>query len=263
MKVLYATDMDRTMIFSYRFIEEYPPDCEYSLVEEKEGKEISYMSNKVKSRLRDLNKNKHVVIVPVTTRSISEFERINLGINPHYAVTSNGGTILEYGKPLQEWEDYINSNIDRLTMMQLSMDIEDMESVDRPSKIIDSKYVFNKTKDIKAFDNEVAAIIAKYTDFTVVRQKDKVYGVPKCFNKAIALRWLQHKLSCDKLVASGDSELDLPMLAIADYAIIPEHGDLLKCGYVTGGRIANAGINSPLYTFDIIENLVNENKETK
>ena len=52
------------------------------------------------------------------------------------------------------------------------------------------------------------------------------------------------------------------MLAIADYAVIPEHGDLVKCGYVTEGRIVKGGIDSPLQTFDIIEQVLSECDET-
>lgn len=261
LKVLYATDMDRTMIFSHRFIEEYPPVSQYTLTEKVNGVEISYMSNKVRSRLHDLNKNKHVIVVPVTTRSIEEFERINLGTKTRYAIVSNGGTILEYGKPMEDWEKYINDNIDRFELADCALDMTEMSSTIRESKFIDNKYIFNKTDNPALYDTEVASLIAKYTNINFVRQKNKIYAIPKCFSKAIALRWLQNKLGCDKLVASGDSELDLPMLAIADYAVIPEHGDLIKCGYVTGGRIVNGGIDSPLQTFDIIEQVLDSSKQ--
>lgn len=260
MKILYATDMDRTMIFSHRFITEYPPVGSYSIAEvNSSGKVISYISDKVEDRLQELKDNSNVMIVPVTTRSMEEYNRINLGFIPKYAITSNGGTVLENGKLMQEWEDYLKDKIDKLELMSCGMDLEDLESVDRDSKVIDGKYVFTKTRDIKKFDEEISMLIIKYTNLNIVRQKDKVYAIPKSFSKAIALRWLQLRFGCDTLVASGDSELDLPMLTIADYAIIPEHGDLVKCGYVTGGRIAKAGIDSPLYTFDTIEQLLEKN----
>lgn len=257
MKLLYATDMDRTMIFSHRFIDEYRPDCEYELAEEKDGREISYISKQVKAKLAEINNREDIFVVPVTTRSLEEFNRIELGCKTKYAIIDNGGTILEDGEPIKEWEEYVSKNTNKLEMLQVAMDFEDMKSVGRPSKYIDNKYVFNKTKDIKTYDIEVATIMTKYSqNFNIVRQKNKIYAVPRCFDKAMAIRWLQHRLGCDKVIASGDSELDLPMLAIADYAIVPEHGDLIKSGYVTEGRIANAGINSPLYTFDIIDELM-------
>lgn len=257
MKVLYATDMDRTMVFSHRFIEEYPPKSSYEVAETHGDRVISYISSPVKKRLKKINNSENVVVVPVTTRSISEFNRINIGLNPKYAIVSNGGTILKNGEPLKDWEEYIKANSYMHDLMQCMLDLDELESIERETKVIDGKYLFNKTNNGVLFDSEVALLAEKYPNLQFTRQRAKIYVIPKSFSKAIALRWLQHKLECDKLVASGDSELDLPMLAIADYAVIPEHGDLIKCGYVTDGRIVNGGIDSPLQTFDIVEKVVN------
>ena len=258
MQVLYATDMDRTIIFSKRFMEEYPPTSPYDVAETKDDRIISYISVPVKKKLNELCRHKNVQVIPVTTRSIDEFNRINIGLNNKYAIVSNGGTILENGKPMKEWEEYIHKNGNRMSLMCALLDLGELKSVCRDVTIIDGKYLFTKTDDEERFDLEVQYLIEKYPSLTFTRQRKKIYVVPKSFSKAIALRWLQNKLGVDKLVASGDSELDLPMLAIADYAIIPEHGDLIKEGFVTGGRIAKAGIDSPLYTIETIEQLLVE-----
>lgn len=257
MKVLYATDMDRTMVFSQRFIEEYPPKSSYEVAETHDGRIISYISSPVKKRLKIINNSNDVTVVPVTTRSISEFNRINIGLNPKYAIVSNGGTILKDGEPLKDWEEYIKENSCMQDLMQCMIDLDELESVDRETKVIDGKYLFNKTSNGPLFDVEIAELMDRYPNLQFTRQRAKIYVIPKSFSKAIALRWLQNRLGCDKLVASGDSELDLPMLAIADYAVIPEHGDLIKLGYVTDGRIVNDGIDSPLQTFDIVERVAN------
>lgn len=256
MKILYATDMDRTIIFSHRFLEEYPTNSPYSLSEKIDDREISYMSNKVKSELRDLNRNEHVVVVPVTTRSIAEFKRINLGIKTRFAITSNGGTILENGKLMREWEDYINESIDRTELDECASDMSEMTSTIRESKFIDSKYIFNKTDNPSLYDAEAVKLMDKYSNIRFVRQKNKVYAIPNIFSKAIAITWLQDRLGCDKLVASGDSELDLPMLTIADYGIVPDHGDLMKIGCNRSGIVVSGGIDSPLQTFGIIKKIL-------
>lgn len=248
------------MVFSHRFIEEYPPKSSYEVVERHDNKVISYISSPVKKRLKVINSKENLYVVPVTTRSISEFNRINIGLDVEYAIVSNGGTILKNGKPLEDWELYIKENSCIQDLMQCMLDLDELESVDRATKVIDGKYLFNKTNNGALFDNEVALLAEKYPNLQFTRQRSKIYVIPKSFSKAIALRWLQHKLECDKLVASGDSELDLPMLAIADYAVIPEHGDLIKCGYVTEGRIVSGGIDSPLQTFDIVEQVINSVK---
>lgn len=257
MKVLYATDMDRTMVFSKRFLEEYPTKSSYEVAEIHDGRIISYISSPVKKRLSKINNSDDTYVVPVTTRSISEFNRINIGLNPKYAIVSNGGTILKNGEPLADWEEYIKANSCLGDLMNCMLDLDELESVDRETKVIDGKYLFNKTSNGPLFDVEIAELIEKYPSLQFTRQRMKIYVIPKSFSKAIALRWLQNRLGCEKLVASGDSELDLPMLAIADYAVIPEHGDLIKCGYVTEGRIVSGGIDSPLQTFDIVERVIN------
>lgn len=257
MNLIYATDMDRTVIYSKKFLNEYKPNCKYEVVEKKEEDEISYISTEVKEKLKRLNKGLNLKIVPVTTRSIEEFNRIDLGFKTKYAIVSNGGVILENGKPIKEWEDYIKENIKLADLMLASIDLEDLGSTIRDTKIIDGKYLFNKVENTELFDIEVAVLKERYTSLDFVRQRNKVYAVPKVFSKAIALRWLQNRIKADTLVVSGDSELDLPMLAIANYAIIPKHGNLYKEGYVVDGRLAEEGINSPLYTIDLVNKLLN------
>lgn len=257
MKLLYATDLDRTLIYSHRFIDTHETKSEYTLVEKKGDTEISYMSNKVRSKLHDINRNKHVTVVPVTTRSKEEYERVNLGVKTRFAIIDSGGTILEYGKPMEDWEEYIKENVNMKELAGCAMELNIAESTNRDSKLIDGKYVFTKTDRPEIFDTEAEEIAARYPTIDITRVGSKVYAIPKSFNKAIALRWLQLRLGSDKLLASGDSLLDLPMLAIANYAIVPNHGELVQCRYVTEGRIIDGGIDSPLKTFDLIENILN------
>lgn len=260
MKIIYATDIDRTLIFSHKFVEEYKPDCIYSAVEKIDNKEISYMSADVLKRLHKLNENKSIEIIPVTTRSIDEYNRIDLGIKPKFVIAACGGVILENGEPIKEYDAVITADINAVELLQAGMDLSELKSVQRDSKYIENKYIFTKTNNTKLFDEEIAPLIYAYTSLNFTRQRDKVYVIPKSFSKGVALRWLTHYIGADTVVATGDGELDLAMLATADYAVIPKHGDLIKEGYIEGGRIAEAEINSPLYTMDLVEQILNENK---
>lgn len=261
MKIVYATDLDRTLIFSKRFLESYNTDIQdVDIAEMKNDNVISYISPKVKHKLSTLNNRDDIEIIPVTTRSIEEYNRVDIGINTKYAIVSCGGTILKDGNTIPEWEDYVNSHLYRWDLIQAKMDLEDFTCITQEVKIRDNKFLFTKISDKEKYDIEIAPLIVKYPNLRFIRQGYKVYGISNDISKEIALRWLYKYLNGDKLVASGDGELDLGMLAIANYAIIPEHSDLIKEGYVTGGRIANAGIDSPLYTIELIENLLNGNK---
>ena len=96
MKLIYATDLDRTLIFSKRFISENKSNTDKTVVERREnGDVISYMSNDVMVQLKEIDNNDSLTIVPVTTRSIKEYNRIELPIVPKYAILDTGGTILE------------------------------------------------------------------------------------------------------------------------------------------------------------------------
>ena len=255
MSKLYASDLDRTLIFSNRFLKEYEPKSKYNVIEKKDDKVISYMADSVKNMLITIGDMKDTYFVPVTTRSIEEFSRIELPKIYKYAIVSNGGIILEDGKPMDSWEEYISDKIDRMTLINVAMDMEELTSVGRASKFIDGRYIFNKTNNADKFDIEIQSLKNKYPTIEFTRQRNKVYAIPKCFSKAIALRWLQHKLLIDKTIAVGDSELDLPMLAIADYALIPKHGTLVTDNIVTDGRILEPGIECSLQVLDILNSI--------
>lgn len=258
-KLIYASDLDRTLIYSRRFIDEHPTDAAYSVVETKDGTIISYMSNAVKHELEDINRNEDVEFIPVTTRSIAEYERVQLGFIPEYAIVSNGGTILYKGEPMAEWESYIQRQMNLTEVISIKMDIEDMcSSVDYEPRLIDGKYLFFKTDDGLLFDQEIERVKEEHPEWTFVRQSRKCYVIPNHFSKQIALRWLYLKLGKPYIVASGDSELDLGMLSLANKAIIPNHGALVIEGIVEDGRIIDGGINSPLKTISIVKESLDE-----
>ncbi|WP_345775113.1 amino acid permease, partial [Dietzia cinnamea] len=101
MSALVAVDLDRTMIFSEGALG-VPLDETFECVEMYEGKPLSYMSIRSMSLLRGLSES--VTVVPTTTRTIEQFQRIGLPGAPwRYAITSNGGNILVDGEPDTAW----------------------------------------------------------------------------------------------------------------------------------------------------------------
>lgn len=253
-KLLYASDLDRTLIFSKRFIDEHPTDAKYSATECIGPRIISYMADEVREELHKIRDIDNVLFVPVTTRSIEEYNRVSLGFIPEYAIVANGAVILHNGEPMKEWADYIRKGINKMDILDIISDIKDcLESVSYEPKLIDGSYIFFKTDDEVKYDDEIGVLINDYPDWQFTRQSKKCYAIPKHFSKQIALRWLWHELNQPYIVASGDSELDLPMLTLADRAIIPAHGSLVKDGFVTGGTLANGGITSPLFTMKIVK----------
>lgn len=96
---IFATDLDRTLIYSNRAFDN---NNHFICVEHINAKEITYMTQE---SIRLLHKLKEkVMIIPVTTRSIEQFKRVTIVSDSKYAITSNGGTILKNGKILKEWK---------------------------------------------------------------------------------------------------------------------------------------------------------------
>lgn len=257
-KVIYASDLDNTLIFSEKFVEKYPCESPYEVVETYTSGH-SIMSKAVKEKVAEINEDGRVQFVPVTTRDLMRYNRINLGFKPEYAIIANGGIILHNGEPIEEWTDYVKAMFNYPEAVSLMEEIEtEMESVGGDVQIVDSCYLIFKTEYKELFDQEVMYFIAKYTDWDFIRQNQKCYAIPKHFSKQIALRWLWNHLDKPKIVASGDSELDVPMLSIADRAIVPEHSSLLADGIIEDCTKAPEGIESALFTIQVVQELADK-----
>lgn len=250
--MIYATDLDRTLIFSKKFIENKVKQTNIQIepVEYKDDKLISYISTRVKNELIRINKRKNIVFVAVTTRSIEEYQRIKLPIIPEYTICSNGGTILHKGNILESYETYIKNVIDTLDInLENEIDkLKTVKSICNIPRIVDNKYIFCKTNNEEKF---LAESIVKFdkTKFTVTVQRGKCYIIPNGINKSNSLKWLKKYLKEDYILAVGDSELDIPMLQMADYGFTQKHGELYKQGIVPAGvQVINGGVTSPLIT---------------
>ena len=93
MKILNI-DMDNTLIYSYK----HDIGREKINVELYNGREISYITKRTFELLNEIKKR--FLIVPTTTRTKQQYERIFLGIGLiKYALVCNGGVLLVDGKP--------------------------------------------------------------------------------------------------------------------------------------------------------------------
>jgi hypothetical protein len=73
--MIFASDLDRTIIFTQKFIKSSDDLNNIVCIEEKNSKPISYMTKKSLEMINEI-KNKYVFI-PVSTRGMEEFQRIN------------------------------------------------------------------------------------------------------------------------------------------------------------------------------------------
>jgi hydroxymethylpyrimidine pyrophosphatase-like HAD family hydrolase len=87
-------------------------------------------------------------------------------------------------------------------------------------RIVDESFIFlmsNKSDDIVMMLQNHECI----GNFTVCSYKQKVYVIPRGIDKNYALHAIKRETGAQLLVSAGDSEIDIPMLNSADFALVP------------------------------------------
>ena len=233
MTILFASDLDRTLIYSKKSRGQEVDEQEISAVEWVDEKAVAYMTNKGIELFKQLPKE--MTIVPVTTRTASQYHRIT-GLfdtteKPTYAIVSNGAVILENGKPMEDWSD-------RLTM-QLQQECKTIEHVMSQLETYAKKefvldvlqaeswfvYMIIDEKVFSVEELENLSQIFYKQGFTLSHQGRKLYIMPNCINKSTALEFLKEHIGAKTVLAAGDSLLDFDMVMNADHGFIPSHGE--------------------------------------
>ncbi len=219
MKILNI-DMDNTLIYSYK----HDIGREKINVELYNGREISYITKRTFELLNEIKKK--FLIVPTTTRTREQYERIFLGIGLiKYALVCNGGVLLVDGKVDEEWykvsKNLISNSVDELLKAVLYLESEELRKFE--VRFIEELFVFTKCDK-----PETVVCKLRYklnlSLVDVFNNGIKVYVVPKNLDKGTAVKRFRAYLGDDveKVVAAGDSEFDIPMVECADEGIVPK-----------------------------------------
>lgn len=208
------SDLDGTLIFSAK--RKRPGDivCEY-----KDGNEISCITSGQAELLPCLD------IIPVTTRSIEQYRRINFpdGFSPKYALTDNGGNLLVDGFPDPEWAEMTRSFTQECSV-KLSLCREIMERDSFRSfeiRMVDGLFLFTKSdnpeKSLELLKSNADDMVECFSTGA------KLYVLPKKLNKGAMAKRLAERLFPDcRIICAGDSLMDISLLNIADIAVFPE-----------------------------------------
>ena len=97
--ILFASDLDNTLLFSHKHAQAGDVCVEYL-----DGKAQGFFTPKVIRGLAQINRTMR--FVPVTSRSIAQFLRIQFppGCVPKYALVANGGLLLRNGAVDPAWQ---------------------------------------------------------------------------------------------------------------------------------------------------------------
>ncbi len=233
---LIACDLDQTLIYSRRAFRLPPQVAEPPLrvVEVYDGADASFVTAAAAEGLRRLAVE--AVVVPVTTRTIEQYRRIELGITVRHAVVANGGTLLVDGEPDPGWAASVAARLRSGgapldEVRALAEGIADPGWV-RLLRVADGLFVYlvaherTLIPDLTDFEATLAAL-----GWTLSVQGRKVYLVPAALTKQAAVQEVARRTGTSAVAAAGDSLLDREMLLAADVAVRPAHGELHDAGW--------------------------------
>lgn len=232
--MLFASDLDQTLIYSPKTFISKEIDEQIRPVERLEDRFSSFMTQNALNALKKIAQR--VFFVPVTTRTKLQYLRINFfdyDITYQYAVTSNGGTIFSEGVEDKDWSQLVLAGRDSCLAAQDLIhkfaEISHSSWVIKDSgKLADDLFYYCLIEREKIPVTELAAfkIWASDNHWELSVQGSKLYLVPLNVNKKAAIQYIKEKEGLSRVVAAGDSLLDLDMLKAADLALAPAHGEL-------------------------------------
>lgn len=230
--MIFASDLDQTLIYSKRHIETLLDD-EKVVIEYKDGVPLSYMSRFSQSILKEISEK--TTFIPVTTRIMEQYKRINLGVFKQtvpYAVLSNGGRILINGKDDKEWQTHIRKGLkdECLDLYEVLSYFKEhySDSWIKSIRIAEDFFIYCIV-DPERVPVEKMIDFRKWLNrhnWTLSIQGRKIYFIPRVLQKCKALDYLSSKLGQNLFAGAGDSFLDLSFLKKVDYPVVPRHGEL-------------------------------------
>lgn len=217
MKFLFFSDLDNTLIYSSRHI--LPK--EKRVVEYKEGRELSSMTEKTFKFLEQLQAHQEVMLVPLTTRTVEQYQRIEVfqkELLCKFALVCNGAILLE--------ENQINRSWEKESLDMAGNQLEELErAYDKMASFIDQSHL-KMVRSLLAYGisenpEECCATLETSIDSTkidIFYNSRKVYCIPKAFSKGMAVIRFRERYPTEIAVGAGDSSLDVSMLSACEYS---------------------------------------------
>lgn len=233
--MIFACDLDQTLIYSRNSMGPVEPAVELVPVEAYDGDHRSFMTRTAYRELQALSERLH--FVPTTTRVYEQYKRI-FGlvedIPSRYAIVSNGGKVLVDGLPDQEWE----ARVRQAVRENCAPALEIKQVFDRlvtQQWIIKDRYCdelfYSVIVDRAALPSglmEELGSLSQSLGWNCSLQGRKIYLVPVPVSKGSAVRYVKELAGASYVFAAGDSLLDESMVDVADEFVAPRHGELYR-----------------------------------
>lgn len=215
--IQFHCDLDNTLIYSYK----HELGANQTCVEVYQDREISFMLPEWIESIRKMQG--HLLFVPTTTRTIEQYERIDMGIRtPEFALVCNGGVLLRNGRRDEAWyQESLELVRDSGTQLKKAAEILEGD-MDRcfDVRVIEDLFIFTKSN---APERTVLYLRERLdvTKVDIFYNGIKVYVVPQKLSKGNAVVRLKKLTGAERIVCAGDSEFDRTMLLAADIGICP------------------------------------------
>lgn len=238
--MMFASDLDRTLIYSKRAVQEFSGDIsDLKQVEIKGDKALSFMTNRAYKLLCEIATR--TLFVPITTRSNEQFNRLSLfGEIPHlYAVTANGAHLFYKGKLVKQWEETIVRRLKReaASVQELKNVISSHHFVlEGKERIVDDLffyYILSRPEDTLELEKIQPLLTAIGWRFS--QQGKRLYFVPTPVSKGEAIKYIKEREGIKTIIGAGDSRLDQDFLKLCDVGYVPRHGEIVANGTIHGG----------------------------
>ena len=184
-------------------------------------REISFISNHTYELLKKVKEE--FLIIPTSTRTIEQYERIDLKIGTFkYALVCNGSVLLVDGKKDKDWYEE-SLRLAKPSNLEVKKALEYLENDKRRTfelRHIEDLFVFTKCDEAETVVNELREYLDKNL-VNVFNNKEKVYVLPTLLSKGKAIERLRKYLKVEFIIAAGDSEFDISMVEAADVGLVP------------------------------------------
>ncbi|OIV38501.1 hypothetical protein BIV57_05305 [Mangrovactinospora gilvigrisea] len=241
--MLVASDLDKTLIYSS--VSAQPPSAVGSTgprlrcVEVYRGSPLSYVTERAARLLGELAREAE--LVPVTTRTLEQYERVRLPVpRPRYAVTTNGGRLIVDGEPDAGWEARVRRDAAACAPVgEVEAHLDAQRGYPwllrrRTAEELFCYLVVERGRVPAGWLDAVRAWAGERR-WTVSMQGRKIYFVPEPVTKQAAVEEVRQRTGAAVVVAAGDSLLDAGMLEAADVGFRPGHGELAESGWTAPG----------------------------
>jgi hydroxymethylpyrimidine pyrophosphatase-like HAD family hydrolase len=243
--MMFASDLDRTLIYSKRALTDFNQSTRSDLmaVERKNGEDVAFMTNRAFELLQELATK--LLIVPVTTRTYEQYNRVfffSQEISSKYAVTSNGANIVYKGKPLLEWNEQVQKQLQNDCLnIEKMMDRILTFNVNGTLKVAEGLFFYFILENILHAEtiNHLRKL-AEDNGWRISIQGRKLYFMPNPVSKGNAVQFIKEREGIQTVFGAGDSILDHDFLKHCQYSYVPSHGELV-----------NVGINKDQYIFTL------------